>query len=209
MPDHGPGWRPPGRVFVNLSGGIDSAYGMWLALSRGIPVVAHHCHLINREGRHLVEAEATRRVMDYLRSVGLKDFTYYESSFDYRTLPRIIYDVELMGWITGMALRSKLLADVSTVMVTANSEDPTARNAQSRRGRIRRESAEMAAYRTLNWWWPFRHMTKSAMVGSMPPGLLECCWWCRKPHNGAACLHCHTCKHMAPILASLGRGEAS
>lgn len=207
MPDYGPSYRPPGRVFINLSGGIDSAYGMWLALTKGVPLVVHHCHLHNREGRVHVEAKATADVMDFMRSHGLNAFEYIESSFDYRTLPRIIYDVELIGWITGMALRSKRLLDCKTVMVTANAEDPSARNAQSRRGRLRREAAEMAAYRQLDWWWAFRDLTKAEMVARMPAGLVDLCWWCRKPvFLGKPCHKCHSCIQMDAILS---RGEAA
>src|SRR5690606_23675578 len=61
----------PKRVLVNLSGGIDSSYCLYLAMQAGCDVLVHHIRLVNREGRAPYEKEAVQRVMEWIRSQGL------------------------------------------------------------------------------------------------------------------------------------------
>src|SRR5690606_35955104 len=73
-----------------LSGGIDAAYCMWLALSEGRTLLVHHVHLTNREGRVAYEAQAVQRILDWMRGQGLDRFVYTESAFDCGTVRHIV-----------------------------------------------------------------------------------------------------------------------
>lgn len=198
MTDREPAWVPPrrGRILVPLSGGVDSAYAAWRVLKDGHKALLFHVNLHNREGRGKVEKQATDRICRWLVSKGLNRFDLVDATFDYGTMPRIVYDVELVGFMSGMVLSSRAAKDCNTVVVASNTDDPTVRNRTSRRGVNRKMLCEQMAGRELNWWWLLRAMSKAQVVAATPPGLLELCWWCRTPRDAKPCHRCPSCKQV-------------
>src|SRR5690606_12086583 len=95
----------PTRVIVNLSGGVDSAYGLYLCLEAGCDVLVHHIRLKNHEGRQDVDQRATRDILDWLRAQKLPGrMTYVESGFDYGSLRYVVRDIWIWTLFTGIIL---------------------------------------------------------------------------------------------------------
>src|SRR5690606_37600278 len=100
-----------------LSGGIDSAYCMWRLLSEGRALHVHHVHLKNHEGRLEYEAQATKRILSWMRGRGLTSFTYTESAWDYGTLRFIVKDAHLWAFVIGVILADPANRAVQHVIV--------------------------------------------------------------------------------------------
>ena len=183
-------------LLLNLSGGVDSVYAAWRLLTDGHRLILHHCILRNREGRHDVEARAVRLVASWLRDHRLRAFTLLESGYDHGNLGRLPYDVEVLGFLTGVVLRDPSRRKIDTVVVSANSADASVTAPTTSRIVRRRQLAEAMVGRRLNWWIPFAHMTKAQMIAELPAELLELCWWCRRPQGTMPCRRCRTCREI-------------
>jgi 7-cyano-7-deazaguanine synthase in queuosine biosynthesis len=196
-------------LLLNLSGGVDSVYAAWKLLEQGHRLILHHCVLRNREGRHDVEARAVREVASWLRDHRLRAFTLLESGYDHGNLGRLPYDVEVVGFLTGVVLRDPSRRNIDTVVVSANSADATVTAPTTARIVRRRQLAEVMVGRKLNWWVPFAHVSKAAMVAEIPPALLRLCWWCRRPRGSRPCRQCRTCREInaLPQVRALPSGR--
>lgn len=193
-----------GPVLVNFSGGVDSVYAAYIALRNGNRVVLHHCVLKSKHSRHTQEKQAAKRCLDFFTRNRLGNFTYVESGFDYGTLGHMIYDVELIGFLTGTILRNPAHKNVERVIVSVNSEDPTGRDINTPRRVRANRIAEEVAGRKIKWEYPFIHMTKRQVMEDMPPELLRSTWWCRRPQkNDMPCKKCASCKSTLPVVKSL------
>jgi len=184
--------RPSERVLVNLSGGVDSVHAAWRLLAEGRKVLLHHCIIHNREGRAEVERRAVRGVVDWLNRRGLTRFELLESGYNQGNLGALPYDVELVGFLTGVILRDRRRQDIGTVVVSCNASDVSVTNPTTPRVVRRKQLAELMAGRELSWWMPFAHLTKAQMVEELPHDLLAVCWWCRRsgPQQCGACRPC-------------------
>jgi 7-cyano-7-deazaguanine synthase in queuosine biosynthesis len=196
-------------LLLNLSGGVDSVYAAWRLLADGHRLILHHCVLRNREGRHEVEGRAVRQVATWLRDHRLRAFTLLESGYDHGNLGRLPYDVEVIGFLTGVVLRDPSRRTIRTVVVSANSADVSVTAPTTSRVVRRRQLAEVMIGRQLNWWVPFAQTTKAEMIDELPPDLLALCWWCRKPHGSRPCLRCRTCREInaLPQVRALPSGR--
>ena len=198
--ENGQGPKPGGEtLLVNLSGGVDSVYATWKLLTEGHRLILHHCRIVNREGRRDVEMRAVRQTVSWLQTHRLRSFTLIESGYDHGDMGRLIYDVELIGFLTGVALRDPSRRMIRTVVVSANAGDASVTAPDTSRIRRRKEIAEVVAGRALTWWIPFAHMTKRQMVAEMPPDLLALCWWCRRPRDDRPCRNCRTCREVGTL----------
>lgn len=193
-----------GQVLVNFSGGVDSVYAAYTALKNGEKVLLHHCVLKSKNSRHMQEKRAARECIDFFNQRNLKNFTYIESGFDYGSLGHMVYDVELIGFITGTILRGPAHKKISRVIVSVNADDPTGRDINAPR-RVRANAiSEQVAGRKISWEYPFIHMTKEEVMRNMPPELLRRTWWCRRPgRNNMPCGKCSACSSTLPIVKSL------
>ena len=188
-----PGRRP---LLVNLSGGVDSLYATWRLLSDGYRLVVHHCVMRNSEGRADVELDAVTVALAWLRRNRLRGFDYVQSGYDHGTLGRLPYDVEVIGFFTGVILRDPARHRIKTVVVSANASDPSVRNPTSPRIVRRRQIAEATAGRKLEWWIPYGDVTKQQMVEQLPDELLAAAWWCRRPAGTTTCGRCRPCREV-------------
>jgi hypothetical protein len=186
-----------------LSGGIDSAYVLWQALQEGRSVHAHHVHLTNHEGRVRHEAEAVDKVRGWVSGEGLPAYPYTESSFDYGTLRFIVKDLHIWAFIAGVIAADPRNKHIDSILLPRHSDafpsGPNGPGAQ-RSDRAYRDMPRMVCGRTLRLEFPIVHMTKAEVVAATPPGLLACCWYCRRPRDGRTCGACQTCKQVQPAL---------
>jgi 7-cyano-7-deazaguanine synthase in queuosine biosynthesis len=189
-------------LFLNLSGGVDSTFALWRLLADGHRIVAHHCRLSNREGRQPYEKAAVDGVLAWLAARGLdRRLDYIESGYDHGTLGRLAYDVEVVGFFTGVALRDPRRRTIATVVVSANADDVSVVKPSTPRVVRRRLIAEATAGRKINWWIPYASLTKAQMVDQTPPDLLALTWWCRRPTDERACGTCKPCREVAAPTA--------
>lgn len=191
-PDH---QRKP--LLVNLSGGVDSVYAAWRLLERGHRLLLHHCVMRNEEGRAEVEKAAVDQVLVWLRSNRKYRFDYIESGYDHGSLGRVMFDVEVIGFLTGVILRDPARHRINTVVVSSNAGDVSVTKPQTSRVVRRQEIAEMVAARKLRWWVPFAEVTKQQMVAALPDELRGMVWSCRKPREGGTCKVCRPCREIA------------
>ena len=195
---------PPSKnreLLLNLSGGVDSAFATWRLLDDGYRLLLHHARLVNREGRADAEHRAVLEITDWLRDKGLTRFTLVTSGYDQGTLGRMPYDVEVIGFLTGVIMRDVHRRNIDTVVVTSNRDDVSVTDPDSPRVVRRRKLAHLMAARPLKWWIAFGHLSKQEMAGQMPSELIEACWWCRFPRGdgGQVCGRCRPCREMQTL----------
>jgi 7-cyano-7-deazaguanine synthase in queuosine biosynthesis len=186
-------------VLINFSGGIDSTYAAWDALRSGETPLLHHCVLKSRGDRWRYERQAVIKILEYFNKVGLSKYKFIESGFDYGTLNYLIYDVEVIGFLSGVVLRNPKHKNIDRVVVSVNANDPTGRDINNFRRTQANAYTELVAGKSIQWEYPMIHMEKSELIKKMPPELVKACWWCRRPQqNGKACGYCRSCKETFP-----------
>jgi 7-cyano-7-deazaguanine synthase in queuosine biosynthesis len=195
-------------LLLNLSGGVDSTFAAWRLLSDGWRLLLHHCEIQNREGRKDVERQAVTDVVRWLRDHNLRAFSLVTSGYDHGTIGRLPFDVEVIGFLTGVILRDPGRRRIRTVVVSANAGDVSVTHPTSPRVVRRREVAETMAGRPLNWWVPYGTVTKRQMIDAMPPDLFALCWWCRRPRDGKRCGRCRPCRDVVGQAAAPRRSPA-
>lgn len=183
-------------VLLNLSGGIDSAYCAYKLLKEGRSLLIHHCVLKNIENRHEQEYKAVQHCLDFFKKNGLNNFEYVETFFDYGTVKVLIYDVEIIGFLSGLILRNPNFYNIKQIAVSVNKNEPTGQNLEC----PRRVSANTCTKTLLNlinrdvqFIYPIINMTKEEIINDCPKDLLSGLWWCRRPQNGNKCGQCKTC----------------
>lgn len=187
----------PNRVLVNLSGGIDSAYCLYLALKAGADVLVHHINLVNSEsrpGRAELEMIAYDRVMRWLERQRLPGrMTCSNSGTDFGTV-RIIKDLHVWSFWTGAILTDRRHRDRG-VIVSSHLDSPFMHD-QVRDGRRRDLVRSICGFEP-QWVYPIGKMLKADVVRACPEGLLRQCWWCRRPTSGhRPCHRCLTCRQV-------------
>jgi len=191
------------NIMINLSGGVDSTYAAYHALKSGQSVLLHHCVLKSRTNRWPLEKKAVDHALKYFAAKGLNNYIYVETSFDYGKISYLIYDVELMGFLTGLVLRNPRYKSVKKVIISINANDPSALNINTPR-RVRANSlTHTLMERSVEFEYPYSGITKKEMVHGLPKDLLNGLWWCRTPRGGAKCGICKPCKEINPIIKNL------
>lgn len=192
--------NPDCTVLANLSGGVDSVYGIWTLLIHGVKPLIHHCHL-GGNLRLRWESQATFRTLEWFRNQGYVNFDYVDS---WVTLPPYRYksrmrDPDLIMMISGQILRDR--PHIKHMDYYNNAEDTSTIYPRTK---ARRESILKfwAGRRNIKITRPLETMTKAEIVRLMPDELLSLCSWCRFPNaHGIPCRKCIPCRK---IFAALG-----
>lgn len=189
---------------VNISGGVDSVYAALKALESGEHLLLHHCILKSRTNRWQQEKRAVQHALSYYKQRGLDSFVYVETSFDYGKINYLIYDVELIGFLTGLVLRNPRYGSVKKVIISVNKDDPSGRDRNAPRRVISNSLATtLLGDKKVEFVYPHIDMTKSDMLKDTPKELLEKLWWCRTPRGNNPCTTCRPCREINPMLKKL------
>lgn len=189
---------------IFLSGGIDSTFTLykWLIANQSREnkkqILIHHVNMTNQEGRCEFETRATKAVIDWFIKKGWNNFTFTESSFDYGNLKHIVQDIELIGFMQGVLLRSKKYS-VDKVIICASKYDLTLPGYEDR-SRRRYNIIKAMMEKDIEFDYPIIELTREEMIKEMPKSLLKLCWFCRKPSSGMPCGECRTCLNTIPYL---------
>lgn len=193
-------------MLLNLSGGIDSAYCAYKLLKEGRSLLIHHCILKNIENRHEQEYRAVQHCLNYLKKNGLNNFEYLETSFDYGNINALIFDVEIIGFLSGLVLRNTKYHKIKDVVISVNKNDPTGQNINCARRVISNACTEIVLKlinKEVNFIYPIINMTKEEIINDCPKDLLSGLWWCRTPQYGKICGKCKTCLETNSFLVNL------
>lgn len=194
------------RALLMLSGGIDSTYCMYQALSSGRSLAVHHIHLVNREGRSDAERRAVQQILRWFRRKGLTNFTYTESTFDYGSIRHIAKDYSVYSLMIGILLQDPRNRDISSFIHPRHSDAFNLRRGQTFESASRRANAvltgvsKLVANRDVRMELPIVEMTKKQVIEACPPDLLRLTWYCRRPRKAGSvfypCNACFTCKQV-------------
>lgn len=195
--------RNKNRTLVMFSGGMDSTAALWHVLhnpEKYGDVHVHHMHLQNVENRWRAEAEAVKNVLAYMRKHAPTTFTTSESMINTPQFGNnFLYDVEVMGFITGyMTSRDPSITKV--VIAATKTDFDLGVDASVMRGKRmhnayhpdeKDHSARIKEY-------PHKHLTKEQVYKTLPPDLAKLTWSCRTPRyvkgRPIECGQCKTCK---------------
>lgn len=191
------------RLYMGISGGLDSAYLAWRLLSLGHPLLLHHCTYKTTQDRWPHEEVAYRAVLDWLTAQGLTDWTLLTTEIDWHGTPGYWFlDYEYLFWMAGVHLRNRSRHDIKHVVVPSHVES---RNTKGRIFRRMYETMSRTAERPLTPIEPMLRHDRPAIIGDMPPELVDLCWWCRSPKDGEPCHECSTCRVVDAAFRTLGR----
>jgi 7-cyano-7-deazaguanine synthase in queuosine biosynthesis len=187
------------ETLIHFSGGQDSTYALWDWLRKNPDkrCLVHHVHLQNpMETRDKEESRAVKKILRWLRDKGMKNYVYYDSGFQYGSLPGFVKDIQVVAMFTAIILRSREFTNVKEVMLSWHKGEVDADHI--RRGfRVRAilDACEVPRKR-YELVFPIEHLTRAEMAAEMPPELLALCSSCRKPIAGRNCGRCATCQEL-------------
>ena len=194
------------RALLMLSGGIDSTYCMYQALTAGRSLAVHHIHLVNREGRSDAERRAVSQILRWFRRKGLTNFTYTESTFDYGTVRHIAKDYAVYSLMIGILLQDPRYRDIKSFIHPRHSDAFNLRKGQTFESASRRANSvltgvsKLVANREIGMELPIVGMTKKQVIEACPPDLLRLTWYCRRPRKSGSvfypCNSCFTCSQV-------------
>lgn len=215
----------PRVSLVTLSGGIDSVYTLVKLLRETDDVIlAHHVHMMNREGRHRIEAERTAKIVAYCKNT-FRDFHYTESAVDRRQLYSFGIDTITVAQETGSVCKSftrdtGLLVDrwlIGFCIEEKQERDEDPDGESRRRDRLRHRLNAVAAscypldppeFEVLDV------ISKLEEIEYIGPELTAMCWTCRTPiyaddihEDPVECGECSTCLVMAKVRESLATDD--
>jgi len=180
------------RLYLGISGGLDSAYLAWRLLSMGHPLLLHHCTYRTTQQRWPHEETAYRAILDWLTAQGLTDWTLLTTEVDLNgTAGYWLLDYEYLWWVAGIHLRNRNRRDVKHLVVPSHAESRSVRDRTFRR---MYETLSRTAERSITPIYPMARYDRPQIIGDMPSELVEMCWWCRSPRDGEPCHECATCK---------------
>lgn len=188
------------RALLMLSGGIDSTYCMYQALSAGRKLVVHHVDLRTKEGRADAENRAVNQILRWFRAKGLTGFEYSSSTIDYSTFQHIPRDYFSYSYMAGMILANPRHRDVKSLIHARHKDAFNLRAGQTFESASRRANGALTGIpklitgRDIKIELPIEHLLKKEVIAACPPDLLRLTWHCRRPRkSGAVFYPCHSC----------------
>jgi 7-cyano-7-deazaguanine synthase in queuosine biosynthesis len=179
---------------VMLSGGVDSTASLYIYLKQNPThwVYVHHCNMLSPGNRVKEETRSARDVVEWIKQNVSENITYTETDFSYRDLAHIVQDIEVMGFLTGLILRSRTY-HIEKVTINASLHDFALPGYQIRAKR-RFKIIEAMTNRLIEYDYIIKDMTREQVIKSIPSELLRLTHFCRRPVNGENCQECVTCK---------------
>ncbi len=178
-------------TLLNYSGGIDSLYCLLFSQYD----VVHHCSIINHEGRYQQELRAVDATLRLVRKHRKKPFEFIHTTYDYGNTPKIVLDKDVIGFQTGMLMRSM---PIDKVIVSSNLEDVSKHGYYFRTEQRRKSIIRSVSGKSPEYLMPIAHLSKSELIENIPLQYLKLAWYCRKPRGGQPCGKCITCKAVHP-----------
>ena len=109
------------QTLLNLSGGIDSVFCLWLYAQHQWPLIVHHCHLINWTNRAAHELEAVKNVLEWIGEHMPLQMHLIQTQFDYGNMG-IVQDKEVIGFLNGCLLRDRRYL-IQNIIVCSSRDD--------------------------------------------------------------------------------------
>jgi 7-cyano-7-deazaguanine synthase in queuosine biosynthesis len=189
-------------ALINWSGGFDSTYVLynWLKNnppSTGKKLLVHHCILKNKQGRAKFERNATEQIEKILRDQGLTNWDLVITEFDFKHYPRLVNDIEIIGFLTGCLLRNH---EVNSVIISASALDFTLPNYQDRAKRRFDIINAVTENKEIKYEYPIKDTERQQLILSLPKEIRKSVHFCRSPKKNLPCKQCITCKETLPFL---------
>jgi len=193
-----------------FSGGLDSVYCLWdyLVKNPDKNILIHHVKLTycNNARRQPKEYEAVKKTLSWLDKNGFKGrYKYFESTFNYGTIPTATYDIITTAYFTGVLL--KKYKNIKYVISSTNlNEAGTTDLEQIQKKKKRADRLALikliACRSNIEMTYPIYLKNKQQLIKEIPKELFEVCWCCRKPNiKGEPCGKCFTCKTVNNAVA--------
>jgi 7-cyano-7-deazaguanine synthase in queuosine biosynthesis len=202
-------------TLINFSGGVDSTYYLyrWLLGHRDETILVHHCLLF--EKRREVEKKAVTDILTWLVNNDMGNFEYAETEFNRKGISGLLYDVEVVYFMSGLLLMNKY-ADIKNVLIPRCAEDMNSNQSLKRhilgggtednfeekgaRAYHTKQLMRMLSRRDYHFDSVYRHKTKRDMVLELPEEVIKSVWFCRAPVKGQPCKECFNCNRVIPVL---------
>ena len=202
-------------VILMLSGGLDSVYLLHDYLTKTETIIhAHHIILnVPAEPRAEQEQVATRRIVEYYKKNGYREFEYSESMWQFPFYQYTGWDSDLC-LMTAAKIAGNLDADLISVALGACLEDlerPVIQERMRRRvnpllwSALRNSMSDKAPNLNADYYLPLvdKKISKAKMVKELPEEVLKQVWSCRRPVDDRQCGQCESCKHLNKAKESL------
>jgi len=189
-----------------FSGGIDSTYVLWDALTSDHDdlIHVHHISLRNVENRWKQEADAVERIINYLSTKQLKPFNYTESIWSFPFTGYFCWDIDIVAFVASQVAQN--LSGHVTIY-TGGYEDW--RQGLTGVHAIMKKHAEIANSILAitcrekdvekKLCKPLIGVKKSEVIKKLPKDLLSLTWSCRKPVDEKPCGVCVSCKELSEV----------
>ncbi len=202
--------QKPITTLLNWSGGLDSTYCLyeWLNNKNNFKerLLLHHIDLVNRSKRYIYERKAVSNCLDWLDNNGFKNrYKYIETKFDYGPLVNCIFDIQLVGFISGIVMKD-FIGQTVTKIIRCTPIDEYERLGKERmdnRHLLAKTTREIVCNRPVEILTPMSGMNKRDVWTGTPEGLRKLTWSCRLPtQDGETCItsnrkkFCHTCEQL-------------
>lgn len=194
------------RLYLGISGGIDSAYLGWRLLLAGHPLLVNYTQYRTGQNRWPKEDVAYRAVLDWYISQGLTNWELLpvnDVGFRHSIGYWLLDHEYLYGFLAGTQLRNKARRDVRFL---ADSGHRNSRNRQDTTYQRIWKTLNLNAERKIRVVFPIQKLTKAQIIEDMPAELLALTWSCRTPEGDKPCGECSTCKD---ISQAMGRNSSA
>lgn len=211
---------------VLFSGGVESTYVLAKLLRETEDeVIAHHVHLINLEGRHLVEAERCEQIVAYMNE-HFRPFQYTESTVDRRKFQVFGLDVITAAFeaaIVSESFRLDRFYGIDRWTTGACLEDFEEGGVEQEEGRLTSMFAAFEANSAkppqgaeapdgstgptkVPRYFQLPYVSKRDEIDYLGPEIARLSWSCRTPKKSAtgswrACGTCKSCRLRASVEA--------
>lgn len=185
-------------ILINLSGGLDSTYVAYHTLKNMYPrkVLLYHIHLVNAEKRSQSELKAVGGILNYFDKIGLKNYEYIHSAFNYGSLNKVtLKDIQIIATFNAALLKNPLYNNIIEIPLCWHKGEVNS-DINNRGFRVKKvfESLEVP-YNRVKLTFPIENLTRKEMIDGLPIELVSKISSCRKRDiNNKPCHVCKTCK---------------